>query len=46
MLRAAVRGGPGIAGALLVAFGLWLAWAPLGFVAAGVFLLLVDRRVP
>ncbi|MER6834256.1 hypothetical protein ABT320_09690 [Streptomyces cellulosae] len=42
----AARVGPGLAGALLVAYGLWLAWAPLGFVAGGTFLLLADRRMP
>lgn len=40
------RGGPGVLGAGCVSFGLWLAWAPLGFVALGAFLLLVDRRMP
>lgn len=42
----AARVGPGLAGALCVAYGLWLAWAPLGFVALGAFLLLADRRMP
>lgn len=37
---------PGVAGAGLVAFGAWLAWPPVGFVVAGVFLLLLDRRAP
>lgn len=37
---------PGLAGPLLVAYGLWLAWAPLGFVALGGFLLWADRRMP
>lgn len=37
---------PGVAGAVLVAVGLGLAWLPLGVVAAGAFLLLIDRRVP
>ena len=41
-----VRVGPGVAGPLLVAYGLWLAWAPLGFIAGGGFLLLADRRMP
>lgn len=40
------RGLPGVAGPLLVAYGLWLAWVPLGFIAGGVLLLAVDRRVP
>lgn len=35
---------PGVAGAGLVAYGAWLAWAPAGFVVAGVFLLALDRR--
>jgi hypothetical protein len=37
---------PGAAGALLVSYGLYRAWLPLGFIAAGGFLLLIDRRVP
>jgi energy-converting hydrogenase Eha subunit G len=37
---------PGVLGALLVSYGLFLAWLPLGVIAAGGFLLLVDRRVP
>ncbi len=41
-----LRVGPGLCGAVLVAYGLWLAWAPLGFVVLGVFLLLADRRLP
>lgn len=41
-----LRSIPGVAGALLVSYGLYLAWLPLGFIAAGVFLLLIDRRVP
>lgn len=39
-----VRGAPGLAGAGLVCYGLYAAWRPLGWVAAGVFLLLLDRR--
>jgi hypothetical protein len=35
---------PGIAGASLVVLGLGMAWRPIGFVAAGAFLLLVDWR--
>ena len=42
----AVRSLPGAGGALSVSYGLWLAWEPLGFIALGGFLLLVDRRVP
>ncbi len=41
-----LRAGPGVLGPFLVAYGLWLAWAPLGFVALGAFLLLADRRMP
>lgn len=37
---------PGVAGPLLVSYGAWLAWPPAGFVVAGVFLLLLDRRSP
>lgn len=40
------RGIPGIAGPLLICYGLWLAWKPLGVIAAGGFLLALDRRVP
>lgn len=39
------RGLPGIAGPLLICWGLGLAWLPLGLIAAGTFLLLLDRRV-
>lgn len=42
----AARSVPGIGGALLVAYGFGLAWRPLGFIALGAFLLLLDRRVP
>jgi hypothetical protein len=45
LVGVAGRGLPGLAGAGLVCYGLWLAWAPLGFIAAGGFLLLLDRRV-
>lgn len=38
----ALRALPGVVGLALVAFGFWLAWPPLGFIAAGA-LLLVDR---
>jgi len=41
-----VRAAPGTVGALLMSYGLWSAWPPLGFLAAGVFLLLMDRRMP
>lgn len=36
---------PGVGGALLVCYGLYDAYRPLGFLAAGAFLLLLDRRV-
>lgn len=41
-----LRVGPGLLGPLLVSYGLWLAWVPLGFIAFGAFLLLADRRIP
>lgn len=41
-----VRTLPGVAGPLLIAYGLWLAWSPLGYVALGGFLLWADRRMP
>jgi hypothetical protein len=41
-----LRSVPGGVGAVLVSYGLYLAWLPLGFIAAGCFLLLIDRRVP
>jgi hypothetical protein len=47
VLRLSVQVGvqlPGLAGAGAICYGLWLAWPPLGFVAIGTFLLLVDRR--
>jgi len=34
----------GALGVALVSFGLWLAWAPLGFVGLGAFLILIDWR--
>lgn len=36
---------PGVGGPLLVSVGLWMAWAPLGVVFAGVVLWMLDRRV-
>lgn len=36
---------PGVLGAVLVAGGLALIWPPLGLIAAGGFLLLLDWRV-
>jgi hypothetical protein len=41
-----LRNLPGAAGPLVVSYGLWLAWAPLGYMALGAFLLLADRRMP
>lgn len=41
-----LRAAPAVLGPLLVAYGLWLAWAPLGFAGLGAFLLLADRRMP
>lgn len=46
MVGAVLRFGPGVAGAVLVTIGLGMAWAPLGWIAAGVWLLLVDWRMP
>lgn len=40
-----LRVAPGVLGAVLVSYALWLAWQPLGYAAAGVFLLLADRRI-
>jgi hypothetical protein len=36
---------PGLAGAGVLSFGAWLAWAPAGFVVAGLLLLALDRRL-
>lgn len=41
-----IRWGPGVAGAVLVTVGLAMAWEPLGWIAAGVWFLLLDRRTP
>ena len=40
------RGLPGVAGPLLICYGLAGIYRPLGFIAAGLFLVLLDRRVP
>lgn len=40
------RGLPGLAGPLLVCYGLFEIYRPVAFIAAGVFLLLLDRRMP
>lgn len=37
---------PGVLGPLLICTGLYFAWMPLGLVAAGAFLMLVDRQIP
>lgn len=36
---------PGLAGAVAISVGAWLAWPPAGLVAAGLFLLMLDRRM-
>lgn len=46
LLRRLGRGLPGVLGPLLVCVGLGLAWLPLGVVAAGAVLWLVDLRLP
>lgn len=46
VVRQVGRGLPGMAGPLLICYGLALAWRPLGFIAGGIFLLLLDRRIP
>lgn len=45
VLRAAGTTLPGVVGAVLVCVGLALAWLPLGVVAAGGALLVVDWRL-
>lgn len=40
------RGLPGIAGPLLICYGIYEVYSPLAFIVAGGFLLLLDRRVP
>lgn len=45
-LRQLGRTFPGVAGPLLVCYGLYDLFHPLGFIAAGGFLLVLDRRVP
>lgn len=44
LARPGVRLAPGVGGAVLVTVGAWMAWPPAGVVAAGVFLLMVDRQ--
>jgi hypothetical protein len=41
-----LRFGPGLTGAALVSVGVGLAYLPAGLVAAGAFLLLLDRKAP
>ncbi|MFE2352216.1 hypothetical protein [Kitasatospora cineracea] len=41
----AVRYLPGTAGAVCASASAWMVWAPLGWLAAGTFLLLLDRRM-
>lgn len=41
-----IRTVPGAGGALLVAFGAGMVYRPLLFIVGGLFLLLLDRRVP
>lgn len=36
---------PAVMGPLLIAYGLGLAWRPLGFIAMGAFLLWADRNI-
>lgn len=45
-VRQVGRGLPGVAGPLLVAYGFHEIYSPLGWIVAGGFLLLLDRRVP
>lgn len=40
-----LRGAPGILGASAVSLGLGMIYAPVGVIAAGVFLLLIDRDI-
>lgn len=41
-----LRAVPAAGGILLTCYGMWLAWRPLGFIVGGLFLLLLDRKVP
>lgn len=45
-LRVVGLAAPGVLGAGLICAGLWLIWEPLALLAAGVGLLLLDRRMP
>jgi hypothetical protein len=42
----ATRRAPGILAAGAVCFGLGLAWLPLGFIAAGIYLHAIDWKMP
>lgn len=44
--RVAPRFLPGVLGAALVTAGVWAVYYPAGLVTAGVFLLILDRKVP
>lgn len=46
LLRRTGRTLPGVLGPALVCIGLGLAWLPLGLMAAGAVLWLVDWRIP
>lgn len=46
LAAATLRSLPAAGGIMLSCYGLWLAWPPLGFIGAGAFLLLMDRKVP
>jgi len=41
-----VRTIPGVGGAVLLCIGLGMIYFPLSFIAAGLFLLIADRRIP
>lgn len=45
-MRRVARYVPGVLGALLVSVGIGVVFWPAGVIVAGVFLLLVDRRMP
>jgi hypothetical protein len=46
MRTSTVRSVPGAAGAVAVCLGLGEVYGPLRWIAAGAFLLLLDRRIP
>jgi alanine dehydrogenase len=41
-----MRGAPGVAGAAAIVIGAGLIYRPAAFLVGGLFLILVDRRVP